>query len=172
MCYACYGFNHTAKSCLRKRSCRKCNKRYPTALHVDNFIPNKVTSYSSANQDTSVATSQSETSHVISSNNTCCAIDSDPGTILHSILPVKVHHKGSGKHNARPNCSGLCGCDWLGGYGYQRPQSSRTSKGLHERRNSIKPFKHSENEYPASVVTCICVKLLQIACPLICRTYL
>ncbi len=41
------------------------NKRHPKALHVDNFIPNKVTSYSSANQDTSVATTQSETSHVI-----------------------------------------------------------------------------------------------------------
>ena len=41
MCFACYGSNHISRGCTKKKTCRKCGKRHPTALHIDGFKLNK-----------------------------------------------------------------------------------------------------------------------------------
>jgi hypothetical protein len=41
MCYSCYGPNHTSKGCTSKRTCHKCGKPHPTAMHSNNFRLNK-----------------------------------------------------------------------------------------------------------------------------------
>ena len=41
LCFACYETNHASKGCLKRRTCQKCKKRHPTALHVDGFTMNK-----------------------------------------------------------------------------------------------------------------------------------
>lgn len=40
-CFSCYGVNHISRNCITKRTCRKCGKPHPTAMHNDNFRINK-----------------------------------------------------------------------------------------------------------------------------------
>ena len=92
MCFACYGFNHTSKDCLRKRTCRKCSRRHPTALHMDNFEPNHQNNMSQQESDSTTHsraaishTEPTQTCHVIGINNT---------VVLHAIIPVRVSKQG------------------------------------------------------------------------------
>jgi hypothetical protein len=78
MYFACYGYNHTSKGCLRKRTCKLCGKKHPTAMHVDNVQP-----------------SRQEPSAIVNDVATTCAItNSNNSLILHAIIPVNVHQKG------------------------------------------------------------------------------
>ena len=38
LCFACYETDHVAKGCVKRRTCKKCKKRHPAALHIDGFI--------------------------------------------------------------------------------------------------------------------------------------
>ena len=37
LCFACYETDHVSKGCVKRRTCKKCKKRHPTALHIDGF---------------------------------------------------------------------------------------------------------------------------------------
>ena len=41
LCYACYGEGHRSRGCLKRRSCKICSGRHPTALHDKNYQPPK-----------------------------------------------------------------------------------------------------------------------------------
>ena len=88
LCFACYGYNHTSRGCLRRRKCNKCGKRHPTALHDDHFqrypdsqIPNEHKKENDATISNAYITSASNCSDVI----------------LQAILPVKVGQEGGEK---------------------------------------------------------------------------
>ncbi len=38
-CFACLEPNHRSKGCLNRITCKECNKRHPTSLHMENFQP-------------------------------------------------------------------------------------------------------------------------------------
>ena len=86
LCFGCFGQNHTSKGCMRKRQCKVCGKRHPTALHDDKFFMAR-----SAQLQTPVATTGSAMDQV--STSTCRTTD----TVLQAILPVKIHVKDSDK---------------------------------------------------------------------------
>ncbi|XP_046557263.1 uncharacterized protein LOC124266512 [Haliotis rubra] len=93
MCYGCYGYNHAVKGCLRKRICRKCGKRHPTALHDDNFQMRHSSQHST---DTKYQTegngNQKDLTETVSSS--CNSTKSDSvETVLQSILPVIVRQQ-------------------------------------------------------------------------------
>ncbi len=37
LCFGCYGLNHISRNCQKKRTCQRCNKPHPTAMHIENF---------------------------------------------------------------------------------------------------------------------------------------
>jgi hypothetical protein len=37
LCFACYGTQHVSKDCPKKRTCKRCGKPHPTAMHLDDF---------------------------------------------------------------------------------------------------------------------------------------
>ena len=41
LCFSCYGYDHISKFCTNKHICKKCGKRHPSALHIDNFMLNR-----------------------------------------------------------------------------------------------------------------------------------
>ena len=92
MCFACYGFNHTSKGCLRKRTCRKCSKSHPTALHLDNFQPNYQNNRSQ-HESGSATHSRADISHT-ESTQTCYVTDINNTVVLHAIIPVRVSKQG------------------------------------------------------------------------------
>ena len=90
MCFGCYGYNHLSRGCTRKRTCKKCNKRHPTALHVDDF--KSLQTKSNELESNSPQEDGTETENVqASATDTTCTTD----TILHAILPVYVRQGGA-----------------------------------------------------------------------------
>ena len=84
LCFGCYGFNHVSKGCLQKRQCKIYGKCHPTALHVNKFtITGTAVGIEYAGANTSVSSSACTTTGCV--------------TVLQTILPVKVHMKGSDK---------------------------------------------------------------------------
>ncbi|XP_048244699.1 uncharacterized protein LOC124119805 [Haliotis rufescens] len=97
-CFSCYGLNHSAKGCLKRRTCKTCSRRHPTAMHDNNFQPlkrpNEVVSESSNKQcsnDTPVKQVHDAASCNASKSNNCIE------TVLQPILPVNVKQKGSNR---------------------------------------------------------------------------
>lgn len=41
LCYACNGQGHRSRGCLKRRSCKICSGRHPTALHDKSYKPSK-----------------------------------------------------------------------------------------------------------------------------------
>ena len=39
--FAWYESDHVSKGCVKRRTCKKCKKRHPTALHIDGFTINR-----------------------------------------------------------------------------------------------------------------------------------
>jgi hypothetical protein len=88
MCFGCNGYNHLSKGCMKKRICKKCGKRHPTALHDNSFNALKIPTHTPESQ---------ATSNIASPNvqrSTCNSVDGG-SVILQSILPVKVQQAGS-----------------------------------------------------------------------------
>ncbi|XP_046548986.1 uncharacterized protein LOC124258962 [Haliotis rubra] len=89
-CYSCYGLNHISKGCMKKRTCKHCGKRHPTALHDYNF-------QSRQGQPDYVSKEKSSTgeSNVITGATFC---DNQrfkvKETVLQPILPVNVRQNG------------------------------------------------------------------------------
>ncbi|XP_071088920.1 uncharacterized protein [Haliotis cracherodii] len=89
MCFGCFAYNHTVKGCLKKRLCKKCEKRHPTSLHDDNF-----TMKSTPQLTDTQAKQVSRSSDAVTTS--CSAATSDAmETVLQSILPVTVHLEDS-----------------------------------------------------------------------------
>ena len=94
MCFACYGRYHTAKACMRRKTCNRCGKRHPTAMHIENFKMKDRESNKTGKDDNQVGTAV---------NSTCTDIDKESSSrytsktenniVLHAILPVKVKTK-------------------------------------------------------------------------------
>ena len=42
LCFGCFGTDHFSKGCKYRKKCRKCDKRHPTSLHLDNFNPRDI----------------------------------------------------------------------------------------------------------------------------------
>ncbi len=91
MCYGCFGYNHTSKGCLKKRTCKKCKKKHPTVLHIDGFQlsrdTDKSTDFRMATESGQRANAATSSCNVLSSN--------ESSVILQSILPVRVSQEGS-----------------------------------------------------------------------------
>ena len=49
LCFACYGTDHFSKACTHKRKCNICAKPHPTALHLNDFVISRTTSYNAHN---------------------------------------------------------------------------------------------------------------------------
>ena len=94
MCFACYGFNHVSKGCLRKRICKKCSKRHPTALHMDNFQYNDGRNKTFIRDTNTNISSNTEVDGTITTN-ACYATNANDTTVLQAIIPVKVHQNGN-----------------------------------------------------------------------------
>ena len=85
LCYACYGKNHHSKSCMRKRTCKKCKKPHPTPLHVDGFSLEREN-----------GTEEKEANDNDKTVRVDIPRESDRGSdiLLQNILPVIVTQKG------------------------------------------------------------------------------
>ncbi|KAK2144177.1 hypothetical protein LSH36_780g02063 [Paralvinella palmiformis] len=96
MCFGCYGSNHISKGCMKKRTCIKCGKRHPSAMHIEDFIMTR-------DNDDSTPNTHSKSNVDLPYNmcnvqsSSCHTTDSTDTVVLHVILPVTVHHKGSYK---------------------------------------------------------------------------
>ena len=95
LCYACYGTNHVSRNCLKKRTCQKCGKRHPTALHMDDFKPNKKDGNSETDNSNVKPTTVVENGCVDISETVCNATINKETVVLHAILPIKIRKKGN-----------------------------------------------------------------------------
>ena len=84
MCFACYGYNHVSKGCLRKRTCTKCGKKHPTALHIEGFQMKPSSKPETMDDNNDVQASAIELASHLTRN-----------VILHAIIPVRVQ-QGNG----------------------------------------------------------------------------
>ena len=96
LCFACYESDHVSKGCIKRRTCKKCKKRHPTALHIDGFTMNResVGNEPRAMEVQSIAVSNGR---IDVSKTECDPTNCRETVVLHAILPVKVTQKGSGK---------------------------------------------------------------------------
>ena len=104
MCFACYGSNHISKGCTKKRTCRKCSKRHPTALHIDGFKLNKKGGTDGNGAATVAAAAASREATKVYSNYVDIPQNSfnrpdaiEETVVLHAIVPVKVKQKDSNR---------------------------------------------------------------------------
>ena len=103
LCFACYETDHVLKGCVKRRTCRKCKKRHPTALHIDGFLMNRENTDNQAQttdaqaQTTDIQTIAVSNGHIDLSKTVCGATNSKESVVLHAILPVKVKRKGIGE---------------------------------------------------------------------------
>ena len=96
LCFACYEADHVSKGCVKRRTCKKCKKRHPTALHIDGFTLNR----ESAGNEPQVTEVQSvlvSNARIDVSKTVHGAMNNKETLVLHAILPVKVKQKGSDK---------------------------------------------------------------------------
>ena len=87
LCFACFGVNHRSKACKKKKTCSKCGKPYPTAMHIDDFKTIKDTSNAHVNEQDKVGIGRVGVKQQLPS-----LID-EPTIVLHAILPVKVKQR-------------------------------------------------------------------------------
>ncbi len=87
LCYSCYGSNHIAKGCKQKKTCKTCNRKHPTALHIPDFKISDNKKSSTAKDD-----QERKGSEI---NNGC--ISQGESVIYHATLPVRVRPKNGGK---------------------------------------------------------------------------
>ncbi|XP_028395685.1 uncharacterized protein LOC114519713 [Dendronephthya gigantea] len=87
LCFSCYGSNHIAKGCTQKKTCKTCNKKHPTTLHIPDFkfIDNKNSSAAKNDRDNKEKEIK----------NGC--ISQCESVIYHAILPVRVKQKDGEK---------------------------------------------------------------------------
>ncbi|XP_046560554.1 uncharacterized protein LOC124269575 [Haliotis rubra] len=102
MCYGCYGYNHAVKGCMKKRTCKRCGKCHPTALHDDDdFRPvrNRQEGLTDTGSIMSKADGHGTTHATADSVNTSCShTKSDTmDTVLQPIIPVIVQQRGNEK---------------------------------------------------------------------------
>ncbi|XP_067685814.1 uncharacterized protein [Haliotis asinina] len=92
-CFSCYGLGHSAKGCMRKKICKTCNKRHPTAMHDNSYQSSRNASHE-VNSD-----KVNEQSNKGLNNSTSCNASKSNciETIFQPILPVQVTVKGSNK---------------------------------------------------------------------------
>lgn len=103
LCFACNETDHVPKGCAKRRTCQKCKKRHPTALHIDGFMMNRGNTDNQA--QTTDAQARTTDIQTIAVNNgridlvktVCGTKNSKASVVLHAILPVKVKRKGSGE---------------------------------------------------------------------------
>ena len=95
LCYACYGTNHVSRNCLKKRTCQKCRKRYPTALHMDDFKPTKKDGNSETDNSTVKPTTVVENGCFDISETVFNATINKETVVLPAILPIKIRKKGN-----------------------------------------------------------------------------
>ena len=97
LCFGCYGKNHISKGCVQKHVCEKCNKRHPTALHIDGFKPKQL----SLDTEREIARKEIDSNDScqntvkMCNKSTCTATDVSESVVLHGILPVKITQQGS-----------------------------------------------------------------------------
>ena len=96
LCFASYESDHVSKGCIKRRTCKKCKKRHPTALHIDGFTMNResIGNEPRAMEVQSIVVSNGRTDV---SKTECDPTNCRETVVLHAILPVKVTQKGSGK---------------------------------------------------------------------------
>lgn len=87
LCFGCYGKNHVSKDCSNKRTCGICEKRHPTALHMDNFVFNRI---EKGNDSDLRATHMPE-----GSISTGCVNTINDNVMFQAILPVFVKQRGT-----------------------------------------------------------------------------
>ena len=83
MCFGCYGKGHMSKGCYKKRTCTKCKKKHPTALHIEGFKWNqtyKKSDTQNSNSDDTIGTGSTSVCNTVKLNS----------VVLHAILPVKI----------------------------------------------------------------------------------
>ena len=93
LCFACYESDHVSKGCVKRRTCKKCKKRHPTALHIDGFTMNRE-SVSNKPQATEVQSIAVSNRRIDVSKPVQDAPSCKESVVLHAILPVKVKQKG------------------------------------------------------------------------------
>ncbi|XP_067670760.1 uncharacterized protein [Haliotis asinina] len=92
-CFSCYGLGHSAKGCMRKRICKTCNKRHPTAMRDNGYQSNRNASHK-VNSDKG----NEQSDKGLNNSTSCNASKSNCiETIFQPILPVQVTVKGSNK---------------------------------------------------------------------------
>ena len=93
-CYSCYGLNHTSKGCMKKRICKRCGKRHPTALHDYDF-QSRQGQLVHVSKDR-VSNCESNVKQVVTGATFCDNQRSKiEETVLQPILPVNVRQNGS-----------------------------------------------------------------------------
>lgn len=101
LCFACYETDHVSKGCVKRRTCQKCKKRHPTAMHIDGFTLYKENTDNQAQitdaqaQTTGIPTVSVSNGRIDLSKTACSATNSRESVVLHAILPVRVKQKGS-----------------------------------------------------------------------------
>ena len=96
LCFACLEADHVAKGCINRRTCKKCKKRHPTALHIEGFTLNRESTGNESPpteaQSIPVSNGRIDVSKTIHGT-----MNSKETRVLHAILPVKVKQKGREK---------------------------------------------------------------------------
>ena len=93
MCFGCFGYGHTSKGCLKRRTCKTCFKKHPTSLHVTGFRPperNNISNGTYRVEDT-------QSPNNIIPSHTCHATHSMSNVVLQAVLPVLVTQMGSNR---------------------------------------------------------------------------
>lgn len=88
LCFACYGQDHVSKGCLKKRTCKICHKKHPTAMHLDEFTFSRITSGGAPKKGASTEKSNTR-------DETASAACHASSNIMHAVLPVRVQQRGS-----------------------------------------------------------------------------
>ncbi len=99
-CFGCLEPNHRSNGCLNKITCKVCNKKHPTSLHMENFQPShRLTEFGARESVSPSPTASDRGSEASVENNpekqnvqtyTCNVPEDDVFTVLQPIIPVRV----------------------------------------------------------------------------------
>ena len=102
-CFACLIKGHLSKTCKKRLTCRSCDKKHPTILHIENYPPRDG---ATDNKTSTVATKNPSSGTAVQSNSVTVALVSTDQTGADNtdhklaIVPVKVK-AAKGSHSKR-----------------------------------------------------------------------
>lgn len=95
LCFACLVKGHMSKECKKRLTCRSCEKKHPTVLHIENFTPGNAKPAAKQDSDTRSITKVSSAAQIARVSSAAQTGDRTTDYKL-AVVPVKMKtHKGS-----------------------------------------------------------------------------